>query len=237
MVNPIYSLAFLTGLLGSGHCIGMCGGIVAALSFSGKKYRPGFLFHLFYNGGRTGTYTAIGALVGALGSVMAYTKNFAWLTRFVLVCSDLFVIFIGLGTAGLFRKWNILQLEVGSPVAIMTRAVSGLQRLPAALRPLPLGALMGFLPCGFLYAMFITAAQTADPRQGAITMFFFGLGTAPALLLFGGTASLISVSVRGRMLQLAGGMVALMGGYSLYRHAAMIEWILAAVPFKRICCP
>ena len=68
-------------------------------------------------------------------------------------------------------------------------------------------------------------------------MFYFGLGTVPALFLFGSAANLLSVSACGRMLRLAGIMVVLTRGYSLYRHAAMIEWILATVPFKGICCP
>ena len=81
MTEPLYSMAFTTGLLGSGHCIGMCGGIVAALSISGEGQRGGLLFHILYNLGRILTYTLIGLMVGWLGSAIAYTDAFSSVTK------------------------------------------------------------------------------------------------------------------------------------------------------------
>ncbi len=166
MIDPLYSMALVTGLLGSGHCIGMCGGIVAALSLSGEGRRGGASFHLLYNAGRTATYALIGFLVGWLGSAIAFTDAFAGATRIVLVGSDLFVILLGLGTAGLFARLNFMRLEFAGPVQSLTRAVHRLRQLPPALAALPLGLLFGFLPCGFLYAMAITAAQSAERGAG-----------------------------------------------------------------------
>ena len=180
MNEPLITMAFITGLLGSGHCIGMCGGLVAALSLSETGRRGGPLFHLFYNSGRIATYTGVGWLVGWLGSAFAYANTLAGVTRVLLLGSDIFVILLGLGSAGLFTKLNVMQLEFPGPVKKITSIVVRLKRLPPALSALPLGLIMGFLPCGFLYAMIIAAGQSTAPDRGALIMLSFGLGTMPA---------------------------------------------------------
>ncbi|MBU0673888.1 MAG: sulfite exporter TauE/SafE family protein [Proteobacteria bacterium] len=222
MSESFYLMAFLTGFLGSGHCLGMCGGIVCALSLSGPGRKGGLLFHLLYSSGRLVTYSMIGATVGWLGSLMAYTESFEIYSRWILVASDLFIIAIGLGTAGVFRKINLMQLEFAGPIKSMTRAVRRLQHLPRGIAALPLGLLFGFLPCGFLYAMAITAAQTASPVKGGLTLLFFGFGTVPALLTFGSAAHFLSNRARTWMLRGAGVMVVLMGLYNLGRHLQII---------------
>ncbi len=222
MTEPLYTMAFTTGLFGAGHCIGMCGGIVAALSLSKEGQRGGLLFHLLYNLGRISTYTLIGLLVGWLGSAIAYTDAFSGITRVVLLGSDIFIILLGLGTAGLFRKLNVMRFEFPAPAKKLSLAVARIRELPPGLAALPLGLVMGFLPCGFLYAMAITAAQSADPETGAITMLMFGLGTAPSLFLFGTAAQWLGTKARIWMLRIAGVLVALMGCYNLFRHLKML---------------
>ena len=224
-IEPLYSMAFITGFLGSGHCLGMCGGIVTALSLSAPGRTSGPLFHLLYNSGRMVTYGLIGLLVGWLGSLMAYTSAFEGITQWLLVASDLFIIMIGLGTAGALRRFNIMQLEFAGPVHSLTTAVKGLRKLAPALASLPLGIVFGFLPCGFLYAMAITAAQTASPTRAALVLIFFGLGTVPALLTFGSAAQWLGSRARGWMLRGAGIMVILMGLVNLLRHLQIIGLI------------
>ncbi len=219
-MDPLYSLALMTGLFGSAHCIGMCGGIVTALSLTTDGRSSGLLFHLLYNIGRTMTYGLIGLVVGGLGSALAMSGSYQQVTLGLLIFSDILVILIGLGSIGLFRRINIMALEFAGPVQSLTRAVNGLRRLPPALSALPLGLLFGFLPCGLLYAMAITAAGSADPFRGAVTMIAFGLGTLPALFLVGGTAQWFSRK-RNWMLKGAGLLVALMGCYNLVRHLTM----------------
>jgi len=222
MTEPLYTMAFTTGLFGSGHCIGMCGGIVAALSLSREGQRGGLFFHLLYNLGRIATYTLIGFLVGWLGSAIAYTDAFSGITRFVLLGSDLFIILLGLGTAGLFRRWDVMRFDFPGPAKKLSLAVASLRELPPGLAALPLGLIMGFLPCGFLYAMAITAAQSASPESGAITMLMFGLGTTPSLFLFGTAAQWLGTRARIWMVRIAGVLVALMGCYNLFRHLKML---------------
>lgn len=223
MIDPLYSMALITGLLGSGHCIGMCGGIVAALSISGEGRKGGLPFHLLYNAGRIATYTMIGLLVGWLGSVAAFVEPFHRAAWWVLLGSDLFVILLGLGTAGLFARLNVARLEFPGPMEKMAAAVRGLRTLPPAMSALPLGLVGGLLPCGFLYATALAAGQSAVPFKGALTMLAFGLGTVPALFFFGSAAHLLTTRARTWMLKGAGLMVALMGAWNLVRHLRMMK--------------
>lgn len=224
MSDSLIYMAFVTGLLGTGHCIGMCGGLVSALSLSEAGRQGGWFFHLLYNLGRIGTYTFIGAVVGWLGSALAYTDRFKIVTRSLLIGSDVFVILIGLGTAGLFTWLNVTKLDFPGPMKAMTLAVSGLRRLPPAISALPLGLLFGFIPCGYLYAVAITAAQSASAVTGALMLLAFGLGTAPSLLLFGGAAHWLSGRARTWMLRIAGLVVAAMGVINLFKHLRMMGW-------------
>jgi sulfite exporter TauE/SafE len=225
MSDPLIFMGFTTGLLGAGHCIGMCGGLVGALSLSATGQPGGWSFHLLYNAGRIATYTVIGALVGWLGSALAYTDRFREVTRALLVASDLFIILVGLGTAGLFAGLNVASLDFPGPLRIMTTAVKGLRQLPPWLAALPLGLLFGFLPCGYLYAVAISAAQSADPLLGAATLLAFGLGTAPAMLVFGTATQWLGSRVKIWMLRVAGILVAGMGVVNLVRHFKLMGWL------------
>ena len=107
MIDPIYSIVFSTALLGSGHCIGMCGPIVAALSLAKQGRENGVIFHLFYNIGRLTTYIMIGVIAGWVGSLLNKTQSFTIVSHGILILADLFVIAIGLRTAGIFKhRWQ-----------------------------------------------------------------------------------------------------------------------------------
>ena len=79
MIDPVYSIVFSTALLGSGHCIGMCGPIVAALSLAKPGREQGLFFHIFYNAGRLTTYVCIGIVAGWIGSLLNTTQSFSLL--------------------------------------------------------------------------------------------------------------------------------------------------------------
>jgi sulfite exporter TauE/SafE len=225
MSDPLILMGLTTGLLGAGHCIGMCGALVGALSLSATGRPGGWSFHLLYNTGRVATYTLIGALAGWLGSALAYTDRFREVSRILLVASDLFIILVGLGTAGLFAGLSVARLDFPGPLRAMTAAVQRLRQLPPGLSALPLGLLFGFLPCGYLYAVVISAAQGADPLLGALTLLAFGLGTVPALLLFGGATQWLGTRARTWMLRAAGLLVAGMGIVNLVRHFKLMGLI------------
>lgn len=218
MTDPLLILALTTGLLGAGHCIGMCGSLIAALALTERSQQSGIVFQLLYHCGRILTYTLIGGSVGWLGSVFAFTDSFKDVTRMLLVASDLFIIVVGLGSAGLFSYLSVLDLEFPGPARALVASVQRLLIGPATLIALPLGALLGLLPCGYVYAMAIIAAQTANPLKGALVMLCFGIGTIPFLLFFGGTVGWLSTRARIWMLRGAGLTVALMGCRNLLQH-------------------
>lgn len=222
MIDPLVGMAFATGLLGSAHCLGMCGGLMAALAMTGNRLRAGIPFQLCYHAGRICTYAAIGALVGWFGSALSLTGPLRDLTRLLLLASDLFVILVGIGSTGLLPAFRLIDLEGSFQVPLLPRLVPRMLGLPSALAAFPLGLLLGLLPCGLVYAMAITAAQTTDSGLGAALMAGFGLGTLPALLLFGGTAQWLTQRARRRMLGGAGAVVALMGLFHLYRHLQLM---------------
>lgn len=221
LASSLLSLAFMTGLLGSGHCLGMCGGLVAACAMTAGRGPAGIFFQLSYHAGRLCTYAVIGAVVGALGSTLAVTEA-SGVTRVILIASDLFVIVVGVASTRLLPLPNFLDSGHAGTSGLFAAAVRHLGALPPQLRGFPLGLLLGWLPCGFVYALALTAAQSGTAVLGALTMFAFGLGTVPALFLFGSTAQWFSNNVRVALLRVAGGLVAAMGVIHLFRHVKMI---------------
>lgn len=209
--------AFLAGVAGSFHCIGMCGGIVAALSMTGDggAFRSRLQSQLCYNLGRITTYTLLGALAGLIGSSLDLLaiKSFSF---WFLVAANLFVIVVGLSSALGLSVLNLSSLERSNTsflAAPLRRAVAGNSPFAAVY----LGLMLGFLPCGLVYAPLIAAAGSGSFLIGGATMAALGLGTLPVLLLFGTASCAFSVKLRSYMLRAAGLAVALMGGAGLWR--------------------
>ncbi|QXE91078.1 sulfite exporter TauE/SafE family protein [Geomonas subterranea] len=210
-------LAFVAGLAGSFHCIGMCGGIVAAISLKDKEGALGARLksQLFYNTGRIATYTLLGALAGLIGSslnLMAMKMVFRWF----MVGANLMVIMVGLSSALGLSVLNLSTLE-GSGARFLAAPVRRALAAPSPLASLPLGLVLGLLPCGLVYAPLLIAAGTGSPATGAATMAAMGLGTVPVMLGFGTASSAISGALRNAMLRTAGIAIALMGVAGLWR--------------------
>jgi len=226
---PLFGGALVTGLLGAGHCIGMCGGLVAALSLASGR-RGGALFHVLYNVGRTTTYVALGAAFGLIGGAFdaAALKGAG---RYVLLGGDLFVILVGLGSAVGWQRLNMMRLDLFGHRAthLVQRPLRGLRDLPPGLAAYPMGVLMGFLPCGFLYAVLMSSALSGSAGGAAWVMLGFGLGTAPSLLVVGGATHLLSARARSSLVRIAGLAVALMGGFNLWRHLVKLGLVAAGM--------
>ncbi|MBI4825195.1 MAG: sulfite exporter TauE/SafE family protein [Nitrospirae bacterium] len=225
-MNADYLLIFTTGLFGGfGHCIGMCGPIVASYSISGKTdiERPFFmnllLPHLLYNAGRIMTYTLIGGAMGFAGSLLNIAGQLSGIRNAIAVTAGLFMIIMGVGILGFpantawFEKHNISILKQGQR----------LLKVDSFLKYFPLGLLFGLLPCGFSMAAFAASAGTGSTASGMLLSFLFGLGTMPSLVIFGIAASFISSKLRGLFYKAAGVTVILMGILFLlkgFRHHA-----------------
>lgn len=176
--------AFLAGLLGSGHCFGMCGGIAGSLgALSGINAQKSMAWPAVqFNLGRLFGYAILGAaaagILGAAGEIMALKPLGKWLRGL----TALMVLLIGLRFLIDWRGLDIIEKGgAGIWKRIMPVAIRISQRHDWIGR-LGLGLCWGFLPCGLVYTVLMTAASTGHAAGGAITMFVFGAGTLPAML-------------------------------------------------------
>lgn len=175
-----FGAAFLLGLMTSPHCLGMCGGILLG---NCAQNRSPALASLAYNVGRILSYTAIGGIFGALGTVIAYSMS---VKSMVFTMAGLVVVLIGLNLWGLLPGLASLFPLQPSFCQLPTQT----QKRFAG-RPLVIGLFTGLMPCGSLYAMWLHAVSGGSAAYGAESMLAFALGTAPLLFLFGALGALI----------------------------------------------
>lgn len=185
--NASLGLVFLVGLLTSTHCIGMCGGILLAQTtdahgVTGRSKR-GLIASAAYNGGRVVSYTAVGAVCGALGAVITYTPN---IKSMVFTVAGVLVLFIGLRMAGILPGLRPSETELPGACSLNART-----RRRFAGQPLIIGLLTGVMPCGALSAMWLYAMSSGSAVRGALVMLVFSLGTVPLLFLFGALQSFL----------------------------------------------
>lgn len=220
-MSPDYSLAFLTGLLGGfGHCVGMCGPIVATFAL---RAHGGLTWsaHLLYHLGRVTTYTFLGALMGLGGSFVNTAGALAGIQNAVALLAGAVMVVMGFGIAAPLAFTG--RLEKGS--GPLLKAAAPVFESASPFRYFPLGLLFGFLPCGLSYAIFLGAAATGDPLRGYLFTFSFGIATVPALFLFGLLVNLVGARARGAIYRLGGIAIIVTGLYFIRRgilsYAAM----------------
>ena len=217
-----YLLALTTGVIGGfGHCIGMCGPLVASYTLA-RTTQPLPLFtrmapHLLYNSGRITTYALIGAIMGLSGSFVNVAGRLAGIQNVVAVIAGVMMILMGLSIAGMIGNTAWLEIHNFSVLRLAQRVLES----SSALRYYPLGLILGLLPCGLSYTVFIASAGTGGLFPGMLTALLFGLGTLPALVLFGAVMSFLSAALRSRIYRTSGVLVILMGIYYLYRGISL----------------
>jgi hypothetical protein len=225
-VEVSYLAAFLVGLSGGVHCVGMCGGIVGALSFGTPETVRGNVWRslpylLAYNGGRLLSYTLAGAIMGALGLFAANLIALHEAQRVLLVIAGLFMIALGLYLGG----WWMGVTQVERAGAGVWRRLEPLGRRFVPVRgpvhALLLGMVWGWLPCGLVYTALIWALSSGGPLQGGLLLLSFGLGTLPNLLAMGLIAGRIAAFTRRLAVRRAAGvLVVLFGVYTAARAFA-----------------
>ncbi len=223
MEKSIYAVVFLTGLGGGfGHCIGMCGPLVA--TYSMKMSRPALLPHLIYNTGRVFTYTFLGALVGFSGSFLKVASGIEPLQKAVMVAAGLLIIIMGLSMLGVF-KVLINRIENNALTGVVTR-ISGLLNSSLTEGTLfPLGIVMGFIPCGLVYTTLMVVlrasmdagSHTEAMLEGAVLMGLFGAGTMPSLLLFGRAVGFLRQRFRESLYRISSFIIIALGVYFLLK--------------------
>ena len=213
-----YGMLFVIGLITSIHCVVMCGGINMSqcMGATGKSMSAGGKGALWpsflYNLGRVVSYTAVGALVGAAGSVISFSST---MKGVVQVAAGVFMVIMGLNMTGLF-PW-LARLVPRMPSAVARK----LNRRKGAAGPFYVGLLNGLMPCGPLQAMQLYALSTGSPLEGALSMLVFSLGTVPLMFALGALSSMMSrkftsrAMAVGAVLVVALGLTMLTGGLNL----------------------
>lgn len=204
-------LSFSIGLAGSGHCLGMCGGIVTALALSRRDSGPvqRFFFNLLYHLGRVATYLILGLLASFAVRAGMFETLRPYQDRLYLA-ANLFVIAIGLFTLFDIRSLGISALD-GAGWGVSRKLMPSFNADSSLLAALPAGLAMGLIPCGLVYGVLISAAISGSVIKGGGMMLAFGIGTLPALLAFGQVTSSLSVLGRGVFQRFMGAFVALLG--------------------------
>lgn len=204
--NADFGYIFLIGLLTGTHCVGMCGGILLSQTASRKLGTPKsaqLKASLAYNAGRVISYTAVGALFGALGTVISYGAD---VKSMVFTMTGLAVSIIGLNMWGL-----IPSLRALAPRQSGFCGLSANFRRKFVGRPLIIGLLTGLMPCGSLYAMWLCAMERGSALWAALVMLSFSLGTVPVMAVFGALGAFIPRKWTKYMLKVGAVLVTTMG--------------------------
>lgn len=209
--------AFLAGLLGSVHCIGMCGGIVGALTMTlpphiRRSYWLLLPYLITYNLGRLSSYTLAGLFMGFLGAQFAQHLPLDNPRMVSMWVSGIFMVALGLYIGAWWQALTIFERSG----AHLWRKIEpfGRRFLPVhhPLQALGLGLVWGWLPCGLVYSILAFALAAAQPSYGGLLMLTFGLGTLPMLLAMGATAQWLTRFARQLVVRrFAGALVIVFG--------------------------
>lgn len=200
----------------------MCGPICVSLSMTAGQGKAA-LSHLMYHLGRIFTYTMLGAAMGLTGSFTAVIDPMLGVQKAVLIGTGCLILIMGLGMTGWVPKLDALFGDGGGGFVLRWFKKLLSNRKPLAV--FPLGVMLGFLPCGPVYAAMAAAARAgmtagspaAATAAGAGITISFGVGTVPALLLVGGMSNLPWIKNRGILNKAAAVLVISAGMYYLYR--------------------
>jgi uncharacterized protein len=204
-----FGMLFVIGLLTSVHCVAMCGGICLSQCVPKERpegYKPSRFEtikpSLLYNLGRVISYTVIGGIVGAIGSVVSFSGAMKGLVQ---LAAGVFMVIMGLNMLNIFpglRKFNPRMPKIFATKIYAKRVSSS---------PLYIGILNGLMPCGPLQAMQLYALSTGSPLKGAAAMFLFSVGTFPLMFLFGALSSLMNKKFSGKLMKVSAVLVVVLG--------------------------
>lgn len=195
------SLVFLSGVLGSAHCIGMCGGIAATMSLGTRSVTGAILRQGCWSLGRTTTYVFLGVTAAAIGArFLRAQSNAVWWQAMFAIVAGLLLVVQGLHAAG----WLSWKIRRKSGLPCVTRTVfSQFFSGGSSLSVFVAGLLTGFLPCGLVYSFLALAASSGSVAKGVLIMLSFGLGTIPVMLVTGAGLSGATIGIRRKLFRVA----------------------------------
>ena len=220
---------FLIGLFASvGHCVAMCGGVVGTLTIGlDESIKSNKLkitqYHLAYNLGRILSYTLMGMVFGAIGSVLLEMTFFDKVLRII---SGLLMITMGFYLANWWfglQKIEKLGVKIWAKIQPIAQKILPVTSLKKAFG---LGLLWGYLPCGVVYTSLALAMASGSWVSGGLLMFVFALGTLPALLLMGSISSIFNEYNKNPLLrQIAGLLIIIMGVLAVLMPLKSLLWM------------
>lgn len=215
-------LNMMGGLLGSSHCIGMCGGFAAIVGMRSKSFGMNLQNQLVYSTGRIASYVTLGGIAGLAGKrITDSLPSFINVPAVLCLVAGLLLVREGLFATGLLRRKVAGHSSAG---CVVRPLFSSILNSPGMTNTFLAGVATGLLPCGLVYSFVSLAASSADLLQGMATMGQFGLGTIPLMVATGCGAALLSWSARQRLWQVAGWSVLVTGLLTLGRGASFIQW-------------
>lgn len=194
--------AFLTGFIGSFHCIGMCGPIALALPDVGSTLSGKLVGRLLYNSGRIVTYALLGLVLGTFGLGL----KLAGLQQSISIGAGVLIIVMVLFSS------RLIERKIGNPFKLIKgNTIARLFKLKSFSSLFLIGLLNGLLPCGFVYVGLIGSIATQDAGQGALFMMMFGLGTLPMMFGVSVAGQFINIQVRTRITKMVPYFAVLIG--------------------------
>lgn len=227
-----YGMLFVIGLVTSVHCVAMCGGINLSQCIPNtaedsleksclSALRPTFLYNL----GRVASYTIIGFVVGALGSVLTFSTTLQGILKLI---AGLFMVIMGINMLGIF-PW-LRRLNPRMPGFLAKRVQ---KKRAKSSSPLYVGILNGFMPCGPLQAMQIYALSTGNPFSGALSMLLFSLGTVPLMFGLGALSTVLGKKFAGKIMT-AGAVLVVVLGMSMVTQGFSLSGVsMSALAFAK----
>ncbi len=207
---PLLASAFILGLLGAGHCLGMCGGLMGALTMSipAEQHNRRLRLIIGYNLGRVSSYAIAGFLFGLFGWAVEQTPA----ANALRVVAALLLISLGLYLAGWWHGLTRIEKLGGYLWRHIQPFASRLLPVKGTFHAILLGMLWGWLPCGLVYSTLFWAASQGEASTSALLMFTFGLGTWPVLLASGLAAKQVTAFLRKKNVRHAAGLLVILYG-------------------------
>ena len=203
--------AFVMGLAGSLHCVGMCGPIAMALPLQGRSSREKLTGGLLYNAGRITTYTSFGLIAGWMGAGLRW---FGWQQRISLILGITILLFMILpAIMPVHRLQSAIQARMSGIRQTLARVL--FRGTPTAM--FATGMLNGLLPCGLVYMALAGSAISGDPLQGAAFMALFGIGTTPVMLATVRMGSLLHRNMRQKLQNMYPALLIIMAILLIFR--------------------
>ena len=222
MTEFTFFTAMIVGFLGGTHCVGMCGGIVSALSLSiDQPAKTPLSYLLAYNLGRIFSYVVAGAIAGGLGALLARGASLHSAQVVLSILAAIFMLLMGLYVAG----WSSVLSQVEKAGGVIWRQIEplGRQFLPVKRtdHALWLGMVWGWLPCGLVYSVLIWSLSAGNATQGMWLMLGFGLGTLPNLLAMGVAAQQLKQWMHKRWVRQSAGILLI--AFAIVQLARLIQ--------------